>query len=147
MKAQEKIQIISEISSSNLLEDLKLILIRDVLAKTSETSQETLKPAKTAKTAKTVKRDGRPTKNAITLELLSSCAGASVEEIVQTILLNYPEENEKYRQEVESKVKPTLVKTTERRFKGEMNLNGKEVVHDEVEGKVLYFLQEKESNY
>ena len=132
--AQEKINQISEISNSNLSETLKLDLVRDVLNKTSETSLETSKPSetiKTRKTVQTVKRDGRPLMKYITRELLSSCAGATEKEIVDTLSNLYPE-----------KEVGTIEKTTKRRLKGEdLNLTEDEEIVKEDE---LYFLRQKE---
>ena len=138
--AQEKINQIAEISKSNLSEALKLELIRQASIEASEaltTASNQIKPVKARKTVQGVKRDGRPLMKYITRELLESCAGATEKEIVDTLSNLYPE-----------KEIGTIEKTTKRRLKGEdMNLNGKEIVHDDRDGIRFYFLQEKESNY
>lgn len=106
MNAQEKINRISEISNSNLSDVLKLNLLQDVLNKTSETSVETsnqIKPVKARKTVKSVKRDGRATKNEITLSFLKN--GATKDEIVNGIVKVYPESD-----------RETIEKTTARRL-------------------------------
>ena len=139
--AQEnQIQKISEISTSGISESLKLELIQTILnsSPSSPSSPElTVKPVKARKTVQTVKRDGRPLMKYITRELLTSCAGVTEKEVVNTLSNLYPE-----------KEVGTIEKTTKRRLKGEgMNLNGKEIVHDDKEGIRFYFLQEKEANY
>ena len=128
MNAQEKrIQIISEIANSNLSDELKLKLIQEAAqeaAQTVETAQTVKKPRKAVQT---VKRDGRPTKNDITLSFLTT--GSTFNEIVNGILEVYPESD-----------RGTIEKTTARRLnsylKNEFGIEVKKSSGDDP----LYFL-------
>ena len=136
MKAQEKIQIISEISSSNLSDGLKLKLIREAAQEAAQAAQTDQAGKKPRKAAQPVKRDGRPTLTFISLENLQSCAGTTIAETVSDILHVYPEKTVK-----------TVTDTTIRRFKGEMTLpENTEIVKEgqNEEGQDLYFLRQIE---
>jgi len=133
--AQEKINQIAEISQSNLSEALKLELIRQASIEASEAlttaSNQTEAVKASIKPRKAVKRDGRPLMKYITRELLSSCAGVTEKEVVNTLSNLYPE-----------KEVGTIEKTTKRRLKGEdLNLTEDEEIIKEDE---LYFLRQKE---
>ena len=132
MNAQEKIQIINEVASSNLSDGLKLKLIREAAQEAAQAAQTDQAGKKPRKAAQAVKREGRALMKYITRELLESCAGSSQEEIVSTLSNLYPE-----------KEIGTIKKTTIRRLKGEdMNLTENEEI---IKKDDLYFLIEKPS--